>query len=113
MSLLSDIVTRKAQEIASLPSYSVVRADKRSLALAVMSRCPSLIAEIKPVSPLRGRLLNEHEIPRIIETYNRNAQAISVLTDAATFGGGFDLLSFVRSRTDLPLLAKDFVLGER
>lgn len=113
MSLLTDILARKAREIASLPLYHVVRTDKRSLVLAVMSRHPSLIAEIKPVSPLGGRLLNARDIPGIIDIYNRYAQGISVLCDTATFGGGFDLLAFVRSRTDLPLLAKDFILGER
>ncbi|MBP9850602.1 MAG: indole-3-glycerol-phosphate synthase [Candidatus Peribacteraceae bacterium] len=113
MSLLSDIIARKVREVASLPSYSVERADRRSFVGAVMSRHPSLIAEIKPVSPLGGRLLRKRDIPAVIETYNRHAQAMSVLSDTATFGGGFDLLSFVRGRTDLPLLAKDFILGER
>lgn len=113
MSLLADIIARKVLEIALLPSYSVVRTDRRSLVGAVMSRHPSLIAEIKPVSPVRGRLIERHDVPGMIDIYVRHAQAMSVLCDTATFGGGFDLLSFVRSRTDLPLLAKDFILGER
>ncbi|MBI3618769.1 indole-3-glycerol-phosphate synthase [Candidatus Peregrinibacteria bacterium] len=76
---------------------------------AVLARRPSLIAEVKPRSPSAGELLRREEIPALVDTYNRHAQAISVLCDAPRFGGGYDLLADVRSMTDLPLLAKDFM----
>lgn len=113
MNILSEILARKKREIASLSFNHMVNSPKQSFISAVISKHPSLIAEVKPVSPIRGRLINTTDIPAMIELYQRHAQAISVLCDTATFGGGFDLLASIRVQTDLPLLAKDFILDNR
>lgn len=113
MSILSSILARKEREITSLPSFDVRFSSRRSLVSAVTRKFPSLIAEIKPISPTQGRLVDDTNIPGIVDLYNRHAQAISVLCDEATFGGGFDLLASVRAQTDLPILAKDFILTKK
>ena len=113
MNTLTDILARKKKEIASLPSVRALPAARHSLVSAMRGAGPSLIAEIKPISPSGGRLIGERDILGMVDVYARHAQAISVLCDTATFGGGFQLLASVRSRTDLPLLAKDFVLDPR
>lgn len=113
MTTLTDILARKTKEIDALPVGHAAVLQRRSLVTAVRSKCPSLIAEIKPISPVRGRLIEESDIPAVVDIYSRHAQAISVLCDTATFGGGFPLLVSVRARTDLPLLAKDFIVDRR
>jgi indole-3-glycerol phosphate synthase len=114
MTILRTILERKNVEVASLKLTPCSTASvKRSLATAIQSRHTALIAEIKPVSPTSGRLLELKDVPRMVGICNRHAQAISVLCDKATFGGGFDLLESVRAQTDLPLLAKDFIVDAR
>lgn len=74
---------------------------------------PFIIAEIKPRSPSRGQLMDLDRLPIIIDAYNQHAQAISVLCDEKFFGGGINLLKYVRSQTHLPILAKEFIIDER
>jgi indole-3-glycerol phosphate synthase/phosphoribosylanthranilate isomerase len=45
-----------------------------------------------------------------VASYAPIADAISVLTDGADFGGSLDDLDFVRARFDGPILAKDFIV---
>ncbi len=113
MTILQDILARKKQEIAALPPCSAVRSPRRSFVAALQSRRPSFIAEVKPTSPLGGQLIRSEDIPAFVTLYSECAQAISVLCDTATFGGGFDLLAHIRTKTNLPLLAKDFIVDER
>ncbi|MEI8229549.1 MAG: indole-3-glycerol phosphate synthase TrpC [Candidatus Peregrinibacteria bacterium] len=113
MTLLDAIVAHKREEIALLPEVMATRRDHPSLVSAVMNQRPSLIAEIKPISPSGGRLLELKDVPSQVALFNRHAQAISILCDHQFFGGGFDLLAEVRSLTSLPLLAKEFILSER
>lgn len=113
MSILSDIIARKTAEIESCASGTVTSSQKRPFVSSFKRKHPSLIAEIKPISPIQGRLMNSENISAMVDIYQYHAQAISVLCDKATFGGGFDLLALVRAQTDLPLLAKDFIIDHR
>ena len=113
MTILDSIVARKKAEISRLPDTRVVRKARRSFVDAVVDKRPSLIAEIKPMSPSHGKLIDRKAIPAMVDIFNRHAQAISVLCDAKDFGGGYDLLAEARSLSKLPLLAKDFILDER
>lgn len=70
----------------------------------------SLIAEFKPRSPSRGEIRPDADPVRIAGIYGRHASAISVLCDEPHFGGGYATLATVREATDLPLLAKDFIV---
>lgn len=113
MSLLDAIVARKKQEVASLPVITPVRREQSSFIDAILRRHPALIAEVKPRSPSKEHLLSRENVPKFLKVYDRYAQAISVLCDETFFGGGFDLLAEVHSRTDKPLLAKEFILSRK
>lgn len=111
MTVLHDILRRKKSERTRLPfslSLDAPRCTTGGLRAAIEAQPHAIIAEIKPASPSEGALLLRRDLDAIASVYTRHAQAISVLTDMPTFGGGFDLLSTVRSQTHLPLLAKDF-----
>jgi indole-3-glycerol phosphate synthase/phosphoribosylanthranilate isomerase len=69
-----------------------------------------LIGELKPKSPSAGVLQETPDVPKIIGAYNQTCSAISVLTDAHYFGGGFDLLENVKTLTSKPVLCKDFII---
>ncbi len=72
-----------------------------------------LIAEVKPASPSRGRLLSRAAVPAYVAAVAVPAAALSVLVDTPHFNGGFDLLAQVRSLTNRPLLAKGFFVSSR
>ncbi len=112
-SILQTIVATKKQEIALLPKIVPKRASGPSFIDAILQRHPALIAEIKPKSPSEGHLLRRQDVPKLVELYSEHAQAISVLCDQQYFGGGFDLLKQVRSITEKPLLAKEFIISTR
>jgi len=69
-----------------------------------------IIAEYKRASPSRG-VINERLTPEEIAVcYTAGgASAISVLTEETYFHGKLDFLHRVASRSDLPLLRKDFI----
>ncbi len=70
----------------------------------------ALIAEFKPRSPSKGAIRPDASPEDVARLYRRHAHAMSVLCDAPFFGGGYPTLARVRAVTDLPLLAKDFVV---
>lgn len=70
----------------------------------------SLIAEYKPRSPSKGAIRPDAQPEDVAALYRPYATVMSVLCDAPFFGGGYPILSRVRSAVDLPLLAKDFVV---
>ncbi len=77
---------------------------------AAVSR-PALIAEIKAASPSAGRIREDFEPGAIARRYHAaGAAAISVLTDAAFFGGSLDHIEQVRNAVPLPVLRKDFLI---
>jgi shikimate dehydrogenase len=73
---------------------------------------PLLIAEIKPISPSKGRLfLHDETVESVASLYEENgAGAISVLTDKKFFGGALENLKRVRKTVSLPILRKDFIM---
>lgn len=71
----------------------------------------ALIAEVKRRSPSAGRI-NDALDPAVLARDYRDggAAAISVLTEAAHFGGSLADLSLVGRSVQLPLLRKDFIV---
>ncbi|MGB9857168.1 MAG: indole-3-glycerol phosphate synthase TrpC [Dictyoglomaceae bacterium] len=70
-----------------------------------------LIAEIKPASPIKGKLLKNFSISEIAKIYDEaeEVSAISILT-CESFSGELANLQLVRKITSKPILQKDFVL---
>ncbi|TDC98705.1 indole-3-glycerol phosphate synthase TrpC [Nonomuraea deserti] len=71
----------------------------------------SVIAEVKRSSPSKGALAAIADPAALAADYEAGgAHVISVLTERRKFGGSLDDLAAVRSRVDIPILRKDFIL---
>jgi indole-3-glycerol phosphate synthase len=70
-----------------------------------------LIAEVKRSSPSKGALAAIADPASLAADYAvGGASVISVLTEQRRFGGSLQDLSAVRTRVDLPVLRKDFIV---
>ena len=72
----------------------------------------SIIGEFKKASPSLGTITSKINLWDRIEDYNASVDAISCLTEEDYFHGNVDDLKQIRSRSDLPILRKDFMIGE-
>lgn len=72
-----------------------------------------IIAEVKRRSPSQGRIRSDLDPAAHARAYVRGgAVAVSVLTDAAHFGGSLEDLACVAAAVSVPALRKDFILDE-
>jgi indole-3-glycerol phosphate synthase len=73
----------------------------------------SVIAEVKRSSPSKGALATIADPASLAEQYeSAGASVISVLTEGRRFGGSLADLDAVRSRVNIPILRKDFMVDE-
>jgi indole-3-glycerol phosphate synthase len=73
----------------------------------------NVIAEVKRSSPSKGNLAPIIDPAALAEKYQEaGAAAVSVLTEKRRFGGSLTDLDAVRSRVDIPVLRKDFMVDE-
>ena len=73
-----------------------------------------VVAEVKRRSPSKGDLAPDLDPAELAGRYERGgASCVSVLTDEAHFGGSVDDLRRARAAISLPVLRKDFTVGER
>lgn len=73
----------------------------------------NVIAEVKRSSPSKGDLAPITDPAALAEKYQEaGAAAVSVLTEQRRFGGSLADLDVVRSRIDIPVLRKDFMVDE-
>ncbi|MFT5145066.1 MAG: indole-3-glycerol phosphate synthase [Rhodothermales bacterium] len=87
--------------------------ERRSLAAALRQEGLGFIAEAKRASPSQGLIREDFHPGSIAEAYEEaGADAMSVLTETLQFQGSLDHLKAARSRCDLPLLRKDFIVEE-
>ncbi|CCH65364.1 Indole-3-glycerol phosphate synthase [Richelia intracellularis HM01] len=72
---------------------------------------PALIAEVKKTSPIQGVLYEDFNPTAIVSEYqSAGASCISVVTDKKFFHGDFKYLAQIRTKVDLLLLCKDFII---
>jgi len=88
-------------------------ATSRSLAATLATPGARFILEIKKASPSAGAINASADAAAIARGYAGVADALSVLTDAAHFGGSLDDLAAARRHFDGPILAKDFFIDRR
>jgi indole-3-glycerol phosphate synthase len=82
----------------------------RDFATALRGDGLAVIAEMKQRTPSMGVLSDDYRPAAIAEAYSRGgAAALSVLTQAASFGGSLDDVRAARASTTLPILRKDFI----
>jgi indole-3-glycerol phosphate synthase len=71
----------------------------------------AVIAEHKRRSPSAGLIRDDLELEAVVSAYERGgAAAISVLTEAGSFGGSLRDLERARRTVALPILRKDFMI---
>jgi indole-3-glycerol phosphate synthase/phosphoribosylanthranilate isomerase/anthranilate synthase/indole-3-glycerol phosphate synthase/phosphoribosylanthranilate isomerase len=119
MSLKGDFLDRvalvKKEEIAALRKRSAptIEPSRRDFVTGLRGERIRWIAEFKPASPSAGRFrptMGPVEMARWYEAHG--AGAISVLTDAVFFEGGWHLMREISLAVRSPILCKDFILDE-
>ncbi len=116
-SLLHEIVAYKTLQLKAAMEenpekklFQVIHQQERPLPLAIDSEALSIIAEIKPVSPLSGRLQRNTSAEELALSYQEGgASAISVLTEERFFKGSPKILMEAKRAVSLPLMRKDFI----
>ncbi|MCL2595459.1 MAG: indole-3-glycerol-phosphate synthase [Promicromonosporaceae bacterium] len=75
-----------------------------------LAAAPTVIPDIKAVSPKHGDLLRGRSPLTVAkELTNLGAPCLSVVTEAANFGGSPTLLQQISASVSVPLLRKDFI----
>lgn len=118
--VLGRIVAAKRSEIAQRfagVALDALRARARptrlSLADTLARPGARFIFEIKRASPSAGSIRKDADPHALARGYNGVADALSVLTDGAFFGGSLDDLAAARPAFAGPILAKDFFIDLR
>jgi len=128
--ILQKIVSVKHEEVAAARqrrSLESLRSDAEArhreqtdlrdfiaaLIIKIKAGEPGVIAEVKKASPSKG-VLREHFVPtEIAASYAKHGAAcLSVLTDERFFHGHAGYLVQARAACDLPVLRKDFMVGD-
>ncbi len=122
MSYLDTIVANKIEELKALkaqynesywerqPFFSrKCNSMRKSLELSDTG----IISEFKRKSPSKGYIKEEADPSVIIPGYEGNgASGVSILQDKKFFAGGYEDMLAVRSKVNLPLLFKEFIVDE-
>ena len=118
--ILGDIVAAKRAELASRFAgvchdafRTRARPTRLSLASAMARPGGRFILEIKKASPSQGSIRPGADVTALARGYAPVADALSVLTDSAFFGGSLDDVRATRGNFAGPILAKDFFVDLR
>ncbi len=122
LDILNRIISHKHKEIAAAKSNTDVKSLEASplferSAISLKKKLSTtgfgIVAEFKRRSPSKG-IINDKLAPETVSKgYEQaGAAAISVLTDERFFGGTIQDLKKVRTRVNIPILRKDFMVDE-
>lgn len=107
-----DLVARR-KPLAQLQEAMDKAAPVRDFLDTLLRNELSVIAEVKRSSPSKGALATIADPASLAEQYeSAGASVISVLTERRRFGGSLADLDAVRSRVNIPILRKDFMVDE-
>ncbi len=123
MNILKEIVEYKIREIESarllIPICELEQMKyfkRQPLLLTESLKDPQktgIIAEFKRQSPSKGIINKNCRVEDVTSGYaSAGASALSVLTDFNFFGGSVDDLMIARSKNEIPILRKDFIIDE-
>lgn len=105
--------TKRRVPLGQARSAAEARRERRDFAGALRADGLRVIAEAKKASPSRGLMCSDYQPAEIARAYERaGAAALSVLTEEQFFLGSLADLKRAREAVTLPVLRKDFVLGE-
>ncbi|KTD16343.1 indole-3-glycerol phosphate synthase TrpC [Legionella jordanis] len=116
MSILDKIAERKKQEVAEAkqrhPSIQLDEASPpRDFLAGLLTKKPSIIAEIKKASPSKGLIRADFDVAAIAKIYEEaGASCLSVLTDKDFFQGDSSYINIAKNHASLPVLRKDFII---
>lgn len=114
--ILDKIIAQKKKEVVSLRDGKQPQPNRDQPRRSFIQKLQtadriSIIAEFKRASPSKGIINNTIEPAYQASLYEEyGASAISVLTDQTFFKGSFSDLKAVRSKVNLPILCKDFII---
>ena len=121
--LLTNICNRKKKEIellktkCSIKSLQKLLGNKQNRGFEKLlndsqqKEKNNIIAEIKKASPSAGEIIKNYFPEDIAENYEKaGAGAISILTEKNFFKGSIDHLSLINTKTNIPILRKDFII---
>lgn len=114
-SVLAAILNARVEDISQLSAAGARRAPEASFLKALQAE-PSkrhFILEFKQSSPTLGDFCKDFDEASLLKSYEKYADALSVLTEPRFFKGSFERLSRVKEQTSLPVLAKDFIISEK
>jgi indole-3-glycerol phosphate synthase len=108
----ADLAERQAQtSLDELKAKAQAQPSAHDGARALRGDGVAVIAEVKRSSPSKGALAAIADPAALAADYeNGGASVISVLTERQRFGGSLQDLKEVRSRVDIPVLRKDFIV---
>ncbi len=123
MTILQNIIAHKKKEVAAqqakVPVGELVKSpffNRPTLSLTAALRRTDqagIIAEHKRKSPSKGIINANVTVEEVTTGYVRaGASALSVLTDEHFFGGKNEDLTIARGLNEVPILRKDFTIGE-
>ena len=114
--VLATIVNAKVPDVLNLDVSALPKRSQsfRSLKKALTAgKGRTFILECKKSSPTLWDFCKDFNLDRLLSCYESRASAISVLCEEHFFKGSLDYLSYVRARTSLPVICKDFIIDEK
>lgn len=113
MSILSQIIEQKKQEIDRLKNhnFSTIKTKEISFLKTLKKDKLNLIAEVKQASPSKGIIYKTFDPIALALLFEQHgASCISVLTDEKFFKGHKNYLMKVKNNVNIPVLRKDFII---
>ena len=100
--------------LQKLISDQIIKRDfKKNIINSSIKRENFIIGEIKKASPSAGEIIKNYEPIEIAKIYEKaGVKAISILTEKKYFKGEIDHLSYIKQKTNIPILRKDFIIDE-